>query len=85
MILSPSTAGSLEELEAAFRETVDHYLATCAQLGNEPDKPYSGKLTLRIPPYVHAAIATAAEVSGKSLHKWASDASDVLEQAAYVH
>jgi predicted HicB family RNase H-like nuclease len=69
---------TVDELEAAFREAVDHYLATCVKLGDEPNKPYSGKLTLRIPPNVHAAIATAAEVSGKSLNKWATD---VLDQA----
>jgi hypothetical protein len=27
-------------------------------------KPYSGKLTLRIPPGIHAAVATAAEING---------------------
>jgi predicted HicB family RNase H-like nuclease len=70
---------TVDELEAAFKEAVDHYLATCAKLGDEPNKPYSGKLTLRIPPSVHAAIATAAEISGKSLNKWAAD---VLDQAA---
>jgi len=70
---------TVDELEAAFREAVDHYLATCAKLGDEPNKPYSGKLTLRLPPNVHAAIATAAEISGKSLNKWATD---VLDQAA---
>ena len=70
---------TVDELEAAFKEAVDHYLATCAKLGDEPNKPYSGKLTLRIPPNVHAAIATAAEISGKSLNKWAAD---VLDQAA---
>jgi predicted HicB family RNase H-like nuclease len=69
---------TVDELEAAFREAVDHYLATCAKLGDEPNKPYSGKLTLRLPPNVHAAIATAAEISGKSLNKWAAD---VLDQA----
>ena len=51
---------TVDELEAAFKESVDHYLAACAKLGDEPNKPYSGKLTLRIPPNVHAAIATAA-------------------------
>ena len=70
---------TVDELEAAFREAVDHYLATCAKLGDEPNKPYSGKLTLRLQPSVHAAIATAAEISGKSLNKWATD---VLDQAA---
>ena len=69
---------TVNELEAAFKEAVDHYLDTCAKLGDEPNKPYSGKLTLRIPPNVHAAIATAAKISGKSLNKWATD---VLDQA----
>ena len=70
---------TVDELEAAFKEAVDHYLDTCAKLGDKPNKPYSGKLTLRIPPDVHAAIATAAEINGKSLNKWAAD---ILDQAA---
>ncbi|MCF8080210.1 MAG: type II toxin-antitoxin system HicB family antitoxin [Desulfobacterales bacterium] len=70
---------TVDELESAFREAVDDYLATCKKLGAKPDKPYSGKLTLRIPPNVHAAIATAAETSGKSINKWVAD---VLDRAA---
>jgi predicted HicB family RNase H-like nuclease len=72
---------TVDELEAAFEEAVDHYLNTCAELGDDPNKSYSGKLTLRIPPKVHAAIATAAETSGKSLNKWAAE---VLDQAAHT-
>jgi predicted HicB family RNase H-like nuclease len=72
---------TVDDLEAAFKEAVDHYLDTCAKLGDKPNKTYSGKLTLRIPPTVHAAIATAAEVSGKSLNKWAAD---VLDKAAHT-
>jgi predicted HicB family RNase H-like nuclease len=64
---------TVDELETAFKEAVDDYLATCAKLGDAPNKPYSGKVSLRIPPEVHAAIATAAETSGKSLNKWISD------------
>ena len=73
---------TVDELETAFKEAVDDYLATCAKLGEEPNKPYSGKLTLRIPPSVHAAIATAAETSGKSLNKWVTD---ILDQATHTH
>jgi predicted HicB family RNase H-like nuclease len=73
---------TVDELEAAFEEAVDHYLAICADLGDEPNKPYSGKLTLRIPPSVHAAIATAAETSGKSLNKWVAD---ILKHATDAH
>jgi len=71
---------TVDELYAAFKEAVDHYLDTCARLGDEPNKPYSGKLTLRIPPSVHAAIATAAETSGKSLNKWVADLLDQVTQ-----
>jgi predicted HicB family RNase H-like nuclease len=30
---------SLKELETGFREAVDHYVATSAQVGHEPQKP----------------------------------------------
>jgi len=73
---------TVDALEAAFKEAVDDYLSTCAKLGNDPNKPYSGKLTLRIPPSVHAVIATAAETSGKSLNKWVAD---ILDQATHQH
>jgi len=72
---------AVDELEAAFHEAVDDYLATCAKLGDKPDRPYSGKLTLRIPPSVHAAITTAAETSGKSLNRWVADVLDQATQA----
>ena len=57
----------------AFEEAVDDYLETCEKLNRSPQKPYSGNLMLRIPPEVHAAIAMAAEVSGKSINQWATD------------
>jgi len=64
---------SVAELRAAFEEAVDDYLQTCEKLNRAPQKPYSGNLMLRIPPEVHAAIAIAAEVSGKSINQWATD------------
>lgn len=70
---------SVDDLVAAFEEAVDDYLLTCEKLGQPPNKPYSGKLMLRLPEAVHAAVATAAEVSGKSINQWASEA---LAQAA---
>lgn len=64
---------SVTELREAFVEAVDDYLETCARLNRAPQKPYSGKLMLRIPPEVHAAVAIAAEVSGKSINQWATE------------
>lgn len=69
---------SVAELRAAFVEAVDDYLETCAKLGRTPQKPYSGKLLLRIDPALHAQVATLAEAQGKSLNVWAQE---VLQQA----
>jgi predicted HicB family RNase H-like nuclease len=65
---------SVGELRAAFEEAVDDYLEACERFGRAPQKPYSGKLMLRVPPEVHAAVAAAAEVSGKSINQWATEA-----------
>ena len=61
---------SVVELEAAFREAVDDYLVACKELNQEPNKPYSGRLMLRIPMDLHASVAAAAEAKGKSINKW---------------
>lgn len=66
-------ADSVKELREAFVEAVDDYLAACDKLGRVPQKPYSGKLMLRIPPEVHAHAAMMAEAHGKSLNQWAAD------------
>ena len=58
----------------AFEEAVEDYLEACEKLGRAPQKPYSGKLMLRVAPEVHAAVAAAAEVSGKSINQWATEA-----------
>ncbi len=65
---------TVAELKAAFEEAVYDYLDTCDQVGKSPQKPFSGELMLQIPPEVHAAAATAAELSGKSINQWATEA-----------
>lgn len=64
---------SVEELRAAFVEAVDDYLDTCAKLGRAPQKPYSGKLSLRLEPELHATIAVKAELAHKSINQWISE------------
>lgn len=64
---------SVRELEKHFHESVDGYLEACKKLGQEPNKPYSGKMMLRVPPELHAAVAAAAESNGKSINQWAAD------------
>ena len=57
----------------AFEEAVDDYLQTCKQTGKAPQKPYSGKIMLRVPPELHARVAIIAEAHGKSLNLWVTD------------
>ncbi len=72
---------SVAELQAAFHESVDDYVAACIKLGQSPEKPASGRLMLRVPPEVHGAVLTAAQAAGTSLNQWAAK---VLAEAAHV-
>jgi predicted HicB family RNase H-like nuclease len=73
---------SVSELKDAFEEAVDDYLATCKKLKRSPQRPYSGKIMLRIDPGIHAKAAMLAEAEGKSLNSWAQDA---LQRAIAAH
>jgi predicted HicB family RNase H-like nuclease len=64
---------SVKELKTAFHEAVNDYLAACKKLGREPQKPYSGRMMLRVPPEVHARAMMMAQAHGKSLNQWATD------------
>ena len=64
---------SVDELVHAFEEAVDAYIAMSEQLGRAAQTPYSGKITVRISPDVHARAAALAEREGKSLSRWAQD------------
>ena len=61
---------TVDELEQRFKEAVEHYIDVSAKLGRKPQKPYSGKLVLRMPPEIHARCAMRAEASGRSLNQW---------------
>ena len=49
---------SVSELKKSLKESVDDYLAFCAQRGEEPDKPFSGQFVTRIPPELHRRLDT---------------------------
>ena len=58
------------EVAQAFRESIDDYLAFCAERGEPPDRPYSGKIPLRVSPETHRRAAMCAEAEGLSLNQW---------------
>jgi len=72
-------AENIGDLKVAFEEAVDDYLETCARVGKEPQKAYSGKMMFRVDPETHRKAALAAELSGKSLNQWAEE---VIDKAA---
>ena len=58
------------EVEKAFRDSIDDYLAFCAERGEAPDRPYSGRIPLRLDPAVHRRAALLAQTEGLSLNQW---------------
>ena len=56
------------ELKTAFKDTIEDYKDWCKLEGKEPEKPYSGTLSLRIPPDLHRRIASKAAQQGKSIN-----------------
>ncbi len=70
---------TVDELEDAFHEAVDDYLAMCEKSSHPPNPAVDGTLTLQVSPEVHARVIQSAELAGKSLNQWASEA---LERAA---
>lgn len=59
---------SVGELKQAFRDSVDDYLAFCAERGEEPEKPLSGRFNVRIDPRLHARLIARARAEGISLN-----------------
>lgn len=66
-------ADSVSELKEAFHEAVEDYLETCASIGKEPQKAFSGQMMFRVSPDLHRKAAVAAELAGKSLNQWAEE------------
>ena len=67
-------AESVADFEAAFHDIIDDYIVACESLEQEPERPASGKMMLRVSPEVHATALKAAARSGVSLNKWAEQA-----------
>jgi predicted HicB family RNase H-like nuclease len=61
---------SVEELKQAFEDSVDDYLDFCASRGEDPEKPFSGRFLVRVPPEVHRRIMAEARRQGKSLNAY---------------
>ncbi len=65
---------TVDELKIAFHESVEDYLSFCADRGEDPEKPYSGKFLVRVEPQLHKTLVIQARKNGKSLNTWVHDA-----------
>jgi predicted HicB family RNase H-like nuclease len=70
---------TIAEARQEFQASVDDYLDFCAELGQEPEKPFSGKLPFRTSAEHHRLIFLAANKAGKSMNAWMDE---VLVQEA---
>ncbi len=64
---------SVDEIQKAFRESVDDYLEFCAQRGEAPEKPFSGKFVVRLPTELHRKAYVQAKLADKSLNGWVTE------------
>jgi predicted HicB family RNase H-like nuclease len=64
---------SVEEVQKAFHESVDDYLAFCAERGESPEKPFSGKFVLRLPEELHRKAYIQAKLKDQSLNSWVTE------------
>lgn len=65
---------TVAQLRQDFHAAIDFMIEDCRARGEEPEKPASGKLMLRVPPEVHGAALIAAQAAGTSLNQWAAKA-----------
>ena len=70
---------AVEELRKAFDDSVEDYLAFCAERGEEPNRPFSGRFTIQLTPEQHRRVIRAAEKAGKNVEVWVAD---ILAQTA---
>ena len=61
---------TVKEIERAFRDSIDDYIAWCGEEGVEPEKPYSGKFNIRLSPELHRKIAILAKKRQVSLNSF---------------
>jgi predicted HicB family RNase H-like nuclease len=72
---------TVDEIENAFRDSVDDYLDWCKERNKEPEKPFSGKFVLRLSPDLHRKLNIKAKTNHTSLNSYIVQ---ILEKAMAV-
>lgn len=59
-----------EELRQEFRNSLNTFLAVCAEKEIKPTKDYSVRFNLRVPPKLHREISMITTSKNISINKW---------------
>jgi predicted HicB family RNase H-like nuclease len=65
---------TVKDIERAFKNSIEDYISWCKEDGVEPEKPYSGKFNVRLPPELHRQIAILAKRRRVSLNSFVEKA-----------
>ncbi|MBA5205460.1 MULTISPECIES: type II toxin-antitoxin system HicB family antitoxin [Pectobacterium] len=71
-------AYSVDELKKEGATSLAIFLDECRRDGIEPYKSYSGKVTTRLTPERHAALAVAAQATGVSINELLNEGVDLV-------
>lgn len=72
-----------QELEKAFRETIDSYLALCKRRGDKPNKSYGGSFNVRLTPELHQKAAMKAAINNQSLNQFCFSAIEAAVERTF--
>ncbi|MGH7889898.1 MAG: type II toxin-antitoxin system HicB family antitoxin [Thermodesulfobacteriota bacterium] len=64
---------SVDDLEQAFKDSVDDYVEFCKKKKRTPEKPFSGHLLLRVSPEIHKEATVEAKNRGISLNAFLNE------------
>ena len=73
---------TVKELKKEFQEAVEDYLATCKELGKEPEKAYKGTFNVRISSELHRQAARHATLKKMTLNDFVRHAIDSMVSKA---
>ncbi len=64
---------TIHEVREAFHDSVDFYLKGCEEDGEEPERPFSGRFVVRLPPETHRRASTLSRIENRSLNTVVAD------------
>lgn len=64
---------TVDEIKQSMKDSLEDYFDMCRKHKKEPEKPFSGKLIVRLNSELHRKVACAALREGKSINKWIAE------------